>query len=674
MSDACGANRWRVTARLPWALVVVSVVAVIADTVATAAGEGVLSTQAVSYHGWPFVPLGTLLSSVIGALILQRDYRHRIGWLFLIVGTIESLSFFAESFGYWNLNSDSGSRRVGQVSFWIDQFSGASWAFAALAVLFLIAPTGRIASRRERWVLWAAGAGLALWTAGMFGVPVHSFQADGTHDVPGIASAALTIAVIVIFGAVLAGAVSFLRRLRRARGEQRQQLRWIAVPIALFPATLLFLMTVNITHHNGQVWYQGLPIYIDYMALSVCTGVALLRHHLWDVDIVINRAVLLIGATAFASAGYIGLVVLIGGNVSGFWPSIAASVTVALAFQPVRRWLVRLADRLAYGERAAPLEELAALNRRIGDTAEATSLATALAAAVGGAVRARRVSVRIDVGDGEKLSTDWSTAGASTGGDVVTFPVTDGTRELGGIDVTTDRGRPLRSRDRELLTDLATQAAPALRNLQLAAELEAKVRLLDAQSAELTRSRARLLAARDAEQARVARTVRRQVIPHLDRVAAALETAAPPDLDALIDEANAALDALRHITHGIFPAELTRFGLATALRSHLRSAAFDQLDDVRFDEPVEVAAYFCCVEAAELLTPPLRLRVAAARDQLCIGVQGAGVRSADLSMITDRLAPLAGKAVRIGSAIEIRIPVTPITAGSAAMTAAAAPG
>ncbi|HEY7007987.1 MAG TPA: hypothetical protein VH395_03545 [Jatrophihabitantaceae bacterium] len=660
--------------RLPWALVVVSGVAVIADTVATAADGGVLSTQAVSYHGWPFVPLGTLLSSVIGALILQRDPRHRIGWLFLLVGTVESLSFFAESFGYWNLNSDNGSTRVGQVSLWIDQFAGASWAFAALAVLFLIAPTGRISSRRGRWVLWAAIAGLALWTVGMFDVPLHSFHADGTDDVPGLASAALTIAVTIIFGAVVAGAVSFLRRLRRARGEQRQQLRWIAVPIALFPLTLLFLMTVNITHQNSQVWYQGLPIFIDYMALSVCTGVALLRYHLWDVDVVINRAVLLFGAAAFASAGYIGLIVFIGGSVPGVWPSVVASAVVALAFQPVRRWLVRLADRLAYGERAAPLEELAALNLRIGDTAEATSLGMALAAAVGGAIRARRVDVRIELGGGEVLSTCWPSAADVLGGDVVTFPVRNGTRELGGIDVTTDRARPLRDRDRELLTDLATQAAPALRNLQLAGELEAKVKLLDVQSAELARSRARLLAARDAEQARIARTVRRRVTPHLDAVATALETALPPDMDALISDVNTALAALRHITHGIFPAELTRFGLAAALRAHLRDAAFDQLDDMRFGPSVEVAAYFCCVEAAELLAPPLHVAVRAGSDQLRIDVQGTGIRSADLSMIIDRLAPLAGDAVLVGSAIEIRIPATPITAESAAMTAAVAPG
>lgn len=660
--------------KLPWALVVISVVAVTADTVATAADEGLLSTQAVSYHGWPFVPLGTLVSSVIGALILKRDYRHRIGWLFLLVGTIESLSFFSESFGYWNLNSDNGSTRVGRISLWVNQFSGASWAFAALAVLFLIAPNGRISSRRGRWVLWAAVAGLVLWTVGMFDVPLHSFHANGTDDVPGPASAALTIAVVTIFGAVLAGAVSFLRRLRQAHGEQRQQLRWIAVPIALFPVTLLFLMIVNITHQNGQVWYQGLPVYIDYMALSVCTGVALLRHNLWDVDVVINRTVLLIGAAAFASAGYISLVVLIGGSVPGFWPSVAASVAVALAFQPVRRSLVRLADRLAYGERAAPLEELAALNRRIGDTAEATSLAAALAAAVGGAVRARRVSVRLEVADGEVLSTDWPSARDVTGADVMTFPVTDGTRELGGIDVTTDRARPLRSRDRELLSDLATQAAPALRNVQLAADLAAKVRLLDAQSADLARSRARLLAARDAEQARIARTVHRRVTPHLDHVAAALETTARPDLNALIREVNTALQALRHITHGIFPAELARFGLATALRTHLRGAAFGRLDDARFEEPVEVAAYFCCVEAAELLAPPLRVSVAAASNQLCIDVEGAGVRSADLSMIIDRLAPLDSTAVLVGSAIEIRITSTPVTAVPAAMTAAAAPG
>ena len=112
-------------------------------------------------------------------------------------------------------------------------------------------------------------------------------------SMPLFAEITLTSAVTIIFLADAAGAVSFIGRLRRAHGEVRQQLRWIAIPIALFPVTLLFLMVVQVVHQKDEAWYQGLPIYLDYMALSVCTGVALLRHRMYDVDVVVNRAVVL---------------------------------------------------------------------------------------------------------------------------------------------------------------------------------------------------------------------------------------------------------------------------------------------------------------------------------------------------------------------------------------------
>ena len=228
-----------------------------------------------------------------------------------------------------------------------------------------------LVSRRSRYVLWTAYAGLGLWVFGMLNVRPRSFRhGDALLDVPTIANVALSAAVLVILAADVAGAASFFGRLRRARGDARQQLRWIGVPIVLFPVTLVFLLATQLISGRTDVSFQGLPVFLDYMALSICTGIAILRYRLYDIDVIVNRAVVLTGATLLASGAYIGLVVLIGGSVPGFWPSIIATAVVALAFQPVRRWLVRLADRLAFGPRAAPLEELADFNRQIADSAD----------------------------------------------------------------------------------------------------------------------------------------------------------------------------------------------------------------------------------------------------------------------------------------------------------------
>ncbi len=661
--------------RLPWLLAALSLIAVVGDTVATADYRGLFSTQAVSFHGWPFIPLGTLLSAAIGALIVTRHPRHRIGWLLLIVGTVESVSSFAESFGLWVMSSDGpGGIRWGEFARWFSQLTGASPAFASLAVLFLIAPDGSLVSRRSRLVLWAVVAGLTMWVFGMLNVAPSSFRDDSDlTGISGVANVSLTAAVLVIIAAVIAGAVSFLGRLRRARGDVRQQLRWIAVPIALFPLTLLFLLTVQIITQDNNLWYQGLPVYLDYVALSICTGIAVLRHRLYDIDVIVNRAVVLAGAAVFAAVGYIGIVVAIGGSIPGFWPSIIATTVVALGFQPARRRLVRLADQLAYGPRAAPLEELADFNRQIGESVDPASLLPALAAAAAQAVDAAAVQVRLDVGPGELVRADWPVS-STAGSEPTEFPVLDGGEEVGSIAVESRPGRPLRDRDRALLADLATQAAPVFRNARLAAQLAAKVDLLDLRSAELARSRARLIAGRDAERARIARTVRRQVTPYLEEVETQLRSDRDVDIDRMIGSVNAALEALRRITHGIFPVHLARSGLTAALRSQLADTASVVGTGARFERPVELAAYFCCVEAVELLEPPVQVTVAADDGALTIEVAGSEGRSTDLSLLADRLAPLGGLArFGAGPQIEIYVPLL-VTASLTASIASVAPG
>ena len=234
-------------------------------------------------------------------------------------------------------------------------------------------------------------------------------------------------------------------------------------------------------------------------------------------------------------------------------------------------------------------------------------------------------------------------------------------------------GRPLLTRDRALLIDLSGQAAPAFRNARLAAALARQVELLDHRSAELEQSRRRLIAARDAERAPGPhRAAAGDALPRHRR--APLETDADADLDELIGIVNAALEVLRKITHGIFPVHLQRAGLTAALRSQLTGTAAVTGTDARFALAVELAAYFCAVEAVELVEPPVRITVAVDDSGLVMTVAGAAVRPGDLSLLLDRLAPLHGRAwVESGSAVRVEIPVA-VTAVPTAMTAAAAPG
>ena len=165
-------------------------------------------------------------------------------------------------------------------------------------------------------------------------------------------------------------------------------------------------------------------------------------------------------------------------------------------------------------------------------------------------------------------------------GSRVGVPVVDHGEPLGTITVEMAAGHTLSPGDQRLLSDLADQAGMAFRNAQMAAELAAEVERLSAQNHELDQSRARLISAGDAERSRVERAIARQVIPYLAPLPGQLRQLSQSDpdgptalhatrLEPLLASMNSAMQSLREITRGVFPAQLARSGLPTALDSLL---------------------------------------------------------------------------------------------------------
>ena len=123
-------------------------------------------------------------------------------------------------------------------------------------------------------------------------------------------------------------------------------------------------------------WVFYIAVFLAYIGVSVSVGVAILRYRLYDIDLILSRAIVLGVLAVFVTVGYIVVVVAIGWllgavktAVNGlFWPSIVAMALVAVAFQPLRRYVMLLADRLVYGEQAVPYEALADLSRRLADS------------------------------------------------------------------------------------------------------------------------------------------------------------------------------------------------------------------------------------------------------------------------------------------------------------------
>jgi hypothetical protein len=284
---------------------------------------------------------------------------------------------------------------------------------------------------------------------------------------------------------------------------------------------------------------------------------------------VVSRAILLATATAFVAAGYVLLVVGVGqvlpSPVRGsFWPSVLATAIVALAFQPIRMWAARLADRVAYGPRAAPYEALATFARRLEAAPSPAGFLNQVAAAVGEAVGARQVTAVLEVPDHGDAWLTWP-AGPAPGarGDdrpPSVLAIEDRGDQLGRVEIVMPPGVALRQHETGLVEHLLAQSAVALRNLRLETELAAKVAELDRHTTALEASRRRIAEAGDEEKARFSLTLSRQVLPHLaplpERLAE-LARGRPQtgdlDLSAERTAATAALEELRLLVHGMGP-------------------------------------------------------------------------------------------------------------------------
>jgi GAF domain-containing protein len=676
-----------VRAAIAWAVLGIVMVATVLDTVFTAAHRSLWNEATWAEHGWPLAPLAGLGCALMGALIVRRHPAHPIGWL-LCVASLLSLTLAADAYGIWALGSgDTGRDASGHLALWAAPLLG--WpAFAALVLVFLLAPDGRLPSPRWRWAVWVTGAGVTLHTLGTLTTPPGDFVYGQRDSARAITAPLLTLGWMMVAVGLIASTVSLVLRLRRSRDDVRRQLLWIASAAMLLALGVGTILAVpRLTGVEGT-WAAALPLRVAQVAVPLCVAVAVLRHRLLEIDLIVNRALVLALATILVAGGYVLVVVTVGLAVDGsdgFWPSLLATAVVALAFQPLRSWVVRVADRLAFGTAAAPYEALTDFSRRLGSSPDPSSLLPSVAEAAARAVNATETAVVLHVAAGADRTASWPPGPpADREPPGLELPVTYLGERLGSITVRMSTGHPLRRRDHQLLAELADQAGLAFRNARLTVELSDQVEQLGARTHELSDSRRRLINAGDAERSRLERAIAGQVLPHLQPLPERLRQLSVVDsrgtdpdvsalglsLDPMVGALNAALESLREITRGVFPAQLARSGLPTALQSLLarsgdsrRLVVDETVDGRRFDSRVEAAAYFCVAEATRDLGDPVRVALSVVDDALFVVVSGGDGGQLPLSQIRDRVEAAGGTVSLVSEAgltsLEVWFPSSP---------------
>jgi hypothetical protein len=662
-----------VHARVAWILTGLTAVFAIGDAWVTAAYRPLLSEDAVAVHGFPFVTAASVGSAAMGALIVSRYARHPIGWLLCLTGFEASISLLTEAYSVWVLTAAGpGSLSAGHVAGWISAVLGGQLSLAILAILFLLAPDGHLLSRRWRWAAVVTLAGLGFHTVGLLTIAPTRFDLD-IDNVGPVGGLFFMAGLPLIIGGLIAAMVSVVRRLRRSVGVQRQQLRLIAASVGFLVAGFVCLAVVQLLNGGRQTWAASLPLFVAYFCMPIFFAVAVLRYRLYDIELIVSRAVVLTIGTAFAAIGYTGLVVavtaIVNTRTNGFWLSLLATSLVALAFQPLRRQVVRLANRLAYGARAVPYEALSDFSRRLAETPSPQTLLSAVAEAAGRAVAARRSTAVLRVPGSGAISHSWP-AGATGAADEYEVFVRDGAEPLGSIGVTLPRGRRLRASDERLLNDLADQTALAFRNAAMEAELADHVAALDRTTQALAESRRRIIAADDAARRRLESAIAREVLPHLETMPAQLSrlsaatsgATASDELEQLVTRTNTALEALRDQTRGVFPAQLVRAGLTRALASYLARKGLavvlhvEPPADRRFPARVEAAAYFCCAEAVRGGSASVRIDLLIAGPDLVVRIRGIGPAEVDVQAIVDRVEAAGGSCLLDADGLTVSIP------------------
>jgi putative oligomerization/nucleic acid binding protein len=301
--------------------------------------------------------LAILGYAVIGALILGTHRAHPIGWMFCAAAVSLGFSSFAEQYAIQALVIAPGTLPFGQAMAWFSFWVGMPGIAAVVLFLPLLFPDGRLPSPRWRPAAYFAAASVVLAVAITMVAPqTHAVggypsirnpagldQYAAVFDGIGIILQPLLVVLVVMCGLVL------LDRVRRADGEERQQIKWFAFAGALLVAAFLVQAAADMV--PSLAGPSEVFATVALSAIPAAVGIAILRHRLYDIDLIINRTVVYVLLTAVLAGVYTAAVALFQRAfvaMSGQSSDLAIVMTLfvlATVFTPIKNTLQTAVDR-----------------------------------------------------------------------------------------------------------------------------------------------------------------------------------------------------------------------------------------------------------------------------------------------------------------------------------------
>ena len=616
--------------------------------------------------------LAVLPMYAVGVFLYLHSRDHPGARLVMLTGACGAIGIGVEGVvghayrafgpGAWLLPVNLGYQYIGVVS-----------ACAGTA-LFAYFPDGR-PGRRGHAVAVRTACGLML-AAPLFAlfvspsVPIDRYLLDPAPVVqnpvalPWLAPlSGVALVYNAFYALVLVGVVVLLVRHRRASGAERRLMRVLVTTLLVFLPVAVFdaVSSALGAPANPVVGFLYMGVVL-VLAGTIVAGI--LRHGLFDVELVARRAAVYGALTLAIAAVYVVIVAVPGLALGRLVPvelAVLITIAAALAFHPLRRRLDALADRWAFGPRTDNARLLMDLGATLERSVDLRELLPRVARTVRDGLDAAWVRVSLRDEDGAWLAEPAGWAGlpaTASGRAELTVELERAGERVGRIDCGPKPSGGYSAREHELLDRLAGQAATAIANVRL--------------TAQLASSRARIVAAADVERRRIERDihdgVQQEVVAMLTTLRLGRNQVArgerPPD-DVLAEAAALARDLLtelRELAHGIHPPVLSDRGLVAAVQGKLDRLPMHAdlhvdpgVDGHRFGQQVEGAAYFVACEAltnvvkhADARHARVRLGIDEGRLHVEVSDDGAGSRNNGtaghgVTNMRDRVEALGGR-------------------------------
>ena len=361
------------------------------------------SAQLPSTFGASFSVIDMLTSMpvlafpIVGALIASRRPRNPIGWICLADGLLWTFLGMIATYGIYGL------ARPGSVAFPVAVYALGGWlwvpAVGLVAIyLILLFPDGRLPSSRWRPLAWLSGVAILLGSAasGLSPGPIADLggirNPYGLEGQPWVADTANAILVVFLV-CILASVLSLILRYRRSLGERRQQIKWIAFAASFVGFGFVIAMASGLivlafapeswgSANTPPLWFDLLfsVVLVSFGGVPIAVGAAVLRYRLYDIDLIINRALVYGALSVLLAATYFGGVVGLQAVVRSLTAQgstlavVASTLGIAALFVPLRRRVQGFVDRSFYRRKYDAAKTLEAFNTRLREETDLDAL------------------------------------------------------------------------------------------------------------------------------------------------------------------------------------------------------------------------------------------------------------------------------------------------------------